>query len=115
MFRLIIFRLIQLPLILVIILLITFYLAWMVPGSPIDNNPDKPRDAASAELLEAKYNLDSRTSFLVSYVKKLRRPRGLKAQCERTGFHAISLEPRRLVDFSRHYSILHWAPPPGRF
>ncbi|MEM0914526.1 MAG: ABC transporter permease [Planctomycetota bacterium] len=71
MTRLIVARLIQLPLILAAVFAITFTLAWVVPGNPLDNPDGRRPDPEVMEAMKRQYNLDSPWSFLSSYVPGL--------------------------------------------
>lgn len=66
MLRFIAWRLAQLPVILLVIFLVTFTLAWWIPGNPLEN-PDKPVPPEIAEAMLRQYKLDSPWSFLRSY------------------------------------------------
>jgi oligopeptide transport system permease protein len=66
MLRFIAWRLVQLPVILLVIFGVTFTLAWLLPGNPLEN-PDKPVKPEIAEAMLKQYNLDSPWSFLRSY------------------------------------------------
>ncbi len=69
MASLIVGRLLQLPLILLVVFLITFTLAWLVPGDPL-SSPDgkQPSPEVKAAMLR-QYNLDSPTRFAWVYVR----------------------------------------------
>ncbi|MCC7407109.1 MAG: ABC transporter permease [Phycisphaeraceae bacterium] len=69
--RLLVRRLLQVPLILAIVFLCTFTLAWIVPGNPLErtDGPRPPREVQQAMLRQ--YNLDSPARFLVSYAHGL--------------------------------------------
>ena len=67
MTRLIASRLIQLPLLLLVIYTVTFVLAWAVPGNPLEVEGRQPAPAV-AEAMKAKWNLDSPTDFYFSYL-----------------------------------------------
>jgi len=71
MTQLLLSRLLQLPLILGVIFLVTFTLAWVIPGNPLEQ-PDgrRPSPEVQAAMLR-QYNLDDRTSFLREYVTGL--------------------------------------------
>ncbi len=66
MARFIIWRILQLPLILVVIYLITFALVWVVPGSPYGNNDRAMSDVAKKDLKE-RFHAQSWESFLAYY------------------------------------------------
>ena len=68
MLHLILSRLLQLPLILVVIFLLTFTLAWVVPGNPLDRADGRRPSPQIQEAIERQYNLHSPTAFLASYV-----------------------------------------------
>lgn len=69
MAHLIVWRLVQLPVILTIIFLTTFTLVWVLPGNPLDRGDSRRPDPRVEEAMKAKYNLDSPTSFLAGYVR----------------------------------------------
>jgi oligopeptide transport system permease protein len=65
MTKLILWRIAQLPLILAIIYLVTFLLAWVVPGSPFDGEKNISDHAKLA--LKEKFHADTPTGFLTYY------------------------------------------------
>lgn len=67
-------RLLQLPLILLVIYTFTLTLAWAIPGNPLEN-PDRRPKPEVIEQMNKQYNLDSFPRFYVSY---LRSATGLK-------------------------------------
>lgn len=71
MLRLIVWRLLQLPLILAVIFLVTFVLAWVVPGNPLERT-DGPRPSPQiAAAMQRQYNLHSPVAFARSYLTNL--------------------------------------------
>src|SRR5271170_6397757 len=66
MIRFIAWRLIQFPLILAIIYLVTFLLAWVAPGSPFDRT-DRKVDPIVLQQLEAQFHADHWYNFLTYY------------------------------------------------
>lgn len=66
MLRFIAWRLLQLPLILLVIFGVTFTLAWLIPGNPLEN-PDRAVAPEIEAVMLKQYNLDSPWSFLKSY------------------------------------------------
>lgn len=72
MLHLIFWRLAQLPVLLVVIFLATFALAWVLPGSPLDE-PDRLPPPAIRDAMLRQYNLDSPWSFVRGYVAGLAR------------------------------------------
>ena len=66
MARFIAWRVLQLPLILAVVYLITFVLVWVVPGSPYENNDRALSEAAKNEL-KARFHASSWESFLTYY------------------------------------------------
>jgi oligopeptide transport system permease protein len=68
MSRLILRRLLQLPLILVVIYTITLTLAWLIPGSPLDRPEGRRPPPEVEQAMLAQYDLDSFGSFYVSYL-----------------------------------------------
>ena len=69
MLRFIGIRLLQLPLILAIIYLLTFGLAWMAPGSPFEG--DRKLDPAVTERLKREFHAEHWYTFLGYYPYKL--------------------------------------------
>ena len=68
MIKLIAWRLVQLPIILLVIYSATLFLAWQIPGSPLDT-PDARRPPEEViRAMEAQYKLDSFWSFYWSYL-----------------------------------------------
>jgi len=69
MSRLIVIRLIQLPLLLLIIYSVTFMLAWVMPGNPLSlDDARRPSKEIEAAML-AQYNLDDPKTFYVEYLR----------------------------------------------
>lgn len=68
MFRLIGWRLVQMPVILFVIFVVTFVLAWVVPGNPLEVGERRPpREIEEAMLRQ--YNLHSPWAFAAGYVR----------------------------------------------
>lgn len=68
MIGMIVRRLIQLPIILLVIYTITFLLAWALPGSSVINDEGRQPPAAVIEAMERQYNLDDPVKFYVQYL-----------------------------------------------
>ncbi len=66
MARFIAWRIVQLPLILAIIYVITFALVWIVPGSPYENN-DRALSEAAKNDLKARFHAQTWHQFLTYY------------------------------------------------
>lgn len=64
--RYILFRILQFPLILAIIYLLTFFLTWVVPGSPFEKD-DKGTSAQTLRLMAERFHADDWRSFLAYY------------------------------------------------
>src|SRR5262249_60191911 len=74
-------RLLQLPLILLMIYTITLTLAWWVPGNPLEN-PEGRRPPLEVEAaMKAQYNLASFPRFYVSYLRSASGLRWLQDRC----------------------------------
>ena len=65
-------RLIQYPLILAIIYVVTFLLAWVAPGSPF-NRTDKQLPPEAIEALQKQFKADSPVQFLTHYPYRILR------------------------------------------
>jgi len=62
-------RLLQLPLIVLIIYTITLVLAWAVPGNPLENPEGRQPPREVIEQMQRQYNLDSFPNFYWSYLE----------------------------------------------
>ena len=71
MLRLIVWRLVQLPLILAIIFTLTFTLAWLVPGDPLSQPDGKAPPVEVQEAMKAQYHLDNPWLFACDYLRQL--------------------------------------------
>jgi oligopeptide transport system permease protein len=70
MLKFIAIRLLQFPLILAVIYLLTFALAWMAPGSPFQRE-DRSLDPIALEALQRQYHADTWWRFLGTYPWRL--------------------------------------------
>ena len=68
MLGLILRRLLQLPIILLVIYTLTLTLAWAVPGNPLERGDDRRPPREVEEAMKAQYNLDSFPKFYWSYL-----------------------------------------------
>ncbi|MCL4221664.1 MAG: ABC transporter permease [Phycisphaerales bacterium] len=68
MLALIVRRLLQLPIVLLVIYTVTLTLAWAIPGNPLDNDEGRRPPAAVVERMQQQYNLDSFPKFYFSYL-----------------------------------------------
>jgi oligopeptide transport system permease protein len=66
--RLVISRLMQVPLILLAVYTLTFALAWLIPGNPLERDEGRRPPAAIAEAMAAQWNLDDPWTFYWSYL-----------------------------------------------
>ena len=62
-------RLLQMPVILLVIYTITFSLAWLIPGNPLEKEGRQPPPEI-AEAMKARYNLDNPWAFYWDYLGK---------------------------------------------
>ena len=69
MTKLVAYRLLQLPLILAIIYVITYLLVWVAPGDPFAN--ERKLDPAVETALKSKFHADSPWSFLTHYPTRI--------------------------------------------
>jgi len=70
MLGLIIRRLLQLPIILLVIYTITFCLAWLIPGNPLEQPEGRRPPPEVAQAMLQQYNLDDPLAFYVDYLGK---------------------------------------------
>jgi len=68
MSRLIVSRLVQLPLLLAVIFAVTLTLAWLLPGSPLEKVEGRRTAPEILEAMERQYNLDNPFRFAGSYL-----------------------------------------------
>lgn len=64
-------RLLQAPLILLIIYTVTFALAWLLPGNPLDKPEGRRPPVEVQEAMKAQYSLDNPVKFYVSYLDQV--------------------------------------------
>ncbi len=67
--KLILRRLLQLPLILAVIFLVTFALVWMIPGDPLERPEGQRPPPEIAEAMRRQYNLHNPAAFVGGYLK----------------------------------------------
>ncbi|MHC4911287.1 MAG: ABC transporter permease family protein [Planctomycetota bacterium] len=63
-------RLLRLPIILFVIYTITFCLAWLIPGNPLENPEGRRPPAEIMAAMEAQYHLDDPWTFYWDYLGK---------------------------------------------
>lgn len=93
MIGLILRRLLQLPLIVGTVFLITLSLAWGIPGNPLENPDGRRPPPEIAQAMQAQYDLDSFWGFAGSYLQRISGYRWL--QDNRSGEHARRDEAAR--------------------
>jgi oligopeptide transport system permease protein len=69
MARLILARLLQLPLILAVVFLVTFALAWVIPGNPLQRTDGPQPPPGVQEAMQRQYNLHSPWAFASGYLE----------------------------------------------
>src|SRR5215210_1703019 len=70
MIRLIVVRILQFPLILGIIYVLTFALVWIVPGSPFGNS-ERKLDPMAEKVMKERFHADTWYKFLAFYPKEI--------------------------------------------
>ena len=63
-------RLLQLPLIVLVVYTVTLVLAWAVPGNPLENPEGRKPPPGVVEQMQRQYNLDSFGRFYVTYLAR---------------------------------------------
>ena len=63
-------RLLQLPLILLVIYTVTFVLAWAIPGNPVSRNDGRRPPEEVVQAMLAQYHLDNPFAFYIDYLGK---------------------------------------------
>jgi oligopeptide transport system permease protein len=71
-------RLLQLPLILLVIYTLTLTLAWAIPGNPLENPEGRRPPDAVIQAMKRQYNLDSFPRFYFSYLDNVSGSRWLR-------------------------------------
>ena len=61
-------RLLQLPLIVLVVYTITFTLAWLIPGNPLENPEGRQPSPEVVEAMKKQYKLDDPVDFYFSYL-----------------------------------------------
>ncbi len=93
--RLIVRRLLQLPLILLVIYTITLTLAWMIPGNPLENPEGRRPSPEVAEQMLRQYDLDSFPRFYVSYLDRVTGMRWLRDTLSGRAEHRATIARER--------------------
>ncbi len=70
MTRMLVSRLIQLPFIVLAVYTVTFTLAWMVPGNPLENPEGRRPSPEIVAAMQAQYHLDDPIAFYGEYLAK---------------------------------------------
>jgi oligopeptide transport system permease protein len=68
--KVILFRILQFPLILAVIYLLTFLLVWVAPGSPFEQG-NKHLNPIALEALKRRFHADSKLGFLTYYPQQI--------------------------------------------
>ena len=68
--KVILYRLLQFPLVLAIIYVLTFLLVWVAPGSPFEHT-DRQMDPAALQSLKERFHAESPWSFLTHYPRQI--------------------------------------------
>ena len=58
----------MLPVIVLVVYTITFVLAWLIPGNPLDNPEGRQASPEVVEAMKKQYNLDDPVTFYFSYL-----------------------------------------------
>src|SRR3954462_7288350 len=66
MFKVIVYRLVQFPLILAVIYVLTFLLCWVAPGNPFQQS-ERNMDPVVEKMLKERFHADSAWKFLGYY------------------------------------------------
>ncbi|MHC4792824.1 MAG: ABC transporter permease [Planctomycetota bacterium] len=70
MIGLVVRRLVQMPFIILIVYTVTFALAWLVPGNPLESPDGRRPDQAVVDAMLAQYKLDDPVAFYFDYLGK---------------------------------------------
>jgi oligopeptide transport system permease protein len=73
MFKFLLWRVAQFPLIIAVIYLITFALVWVAPGTPFEPNPDRKMDPVALDQLKHEYHAEHWYTFLAYYPVRMLR------------------------------------------
>ncbi|HEY1684512.1 MAG TPA: ABC transporter permease [Tepidisphaeraceae bacterium] len=71
MIKTLFFRILQFPLILAVIYVVTFLLCWVAPGSPFENPAGKKLDPIAMQALKERFHADSTWKFLSYYPTRI--------------------------------------------
>lgn len=103
MIGLIIRRLIQLPIILLVIYTLTFILAWSLPGEAVINDEGRQPPQAVLDAMKAQYNLDDPVVFYFEYLYNVTGLRWVVAKL--TG----GIPPAYVFDFGPSFRYEDWS------
>lgn len=103
MIAMIVRRLIQLPIILLVIYTITFFLAWSLPGSAVVNDEGRQPPQAVLDAINAQYNLDDSGKFYRQYLYRVSGARWVTAQ-----FTGEDLNGAPVFDFGPSLKYEDW-------
>ncbi|MCB9845269.1 MAG: ABC transporter permease [Phycisphaeraceae bacterium] len=105
MLPLILRRLAQLPIILLVIYTVTLWLAWRIPGNPLENPEGRRPPAAIQEAMQRQYNLHSFPAFYTSY---LANATGIRSLVRGTGPEAPGAPARAVFDLGPSLQYEDW-------
>ncbi len=96
MTRLLVSRLIQLPILVLVIYTTTFLLAWSIPGSPLDMADERKPPPEVQAAMQAQYNLDNQWVFYWEYLAGV------------TGIHYLQGKSEVVFDFGPSLRYKGW-------
>ena len=89
-------RLLQLPIILIVIYTVTFSLAWLIPGNPLEREDRRPNESI-VEAMKAQYNLDNAPKFYFSYLENV------------TGIAYLKGDTKNIINFGPCLQYQDWS------
>lgn len=109
MISMIVRRLIQLPLILLVIYTVTFVLAWALPGEAVINDEGRQPPAAVLDAMKKQYNLDDPVKFYFDYLYRVTGARWAVKSVEHARGDENARVPPYIFDFGPSFKFEDWS------
>ncbi len=108
MIGLIIRRLIQLPIILLVVYTLTFALAWALPGEAVINDEGRQPPQAVLDAMKKQYNLDDPAAFYFNYLYRVSGGRWAVESVRAAGGDESAQVPRYVFDLGPSFKYEDW-------
>lgn len=109
MISMVVRRLIQLPLILLVIYTVTFLLAWALPGEAVINDEGRRPPDAVLDAMKKQYNLDDPVKFYFDYLYRVTGVRWAVKRIKRAEGNEHVRVPAYVFDFGPSFKFEDWS------